>query len=106
MHFLPRTPRVFVGFEIVLFLLSAANAFGQTNDTITVPRLFKGTDTVYVFTKAERDSIRALVGVTFTAGELTPGRGYEIAHGKQGTVNFSIYALVRFIDQEPDSLQV
>lgn len=75
----------------------------QVTDTVTVPRLFKGSDTVYVFTKAERDSIRALVGVTFTAGELTPGRGYEIAHGKLGTVNFSIYALVRYINQVPDS---
>lgn len=84
-------------------LILCLTARGQDSDTVSVGRMFNGTDTVYVFTKAERDSIRALVQQNFTAGELTPGKGYEIAHGKQGTVNFSIYALFRYINQEPNS---
>ncbi|MBL7940111.1 MAG: hypothetical protein JNL43_12185 [Flavobacteriales bacterium] len=87
---------------LLLLLLPYASA-AQTTDTVAVERLFKGTDTTYVFTKAERDSIRAIVGTAFTAGELTPGKGFEIAHGKHGTVNFSIYALIRYVNQEPES---
>jgi hypothetical protein len=37
----------------------------------------KQTDTVYVFTKAQRCSIRALVQGTKTFGEFTPGKGFE-----------------------------
>lgn len=78
-------------------------AFAQEGDTISVPRMSNRPDTVYVFTKAQRDSMRTVVSTAFTAGELTPGKGFEIAHGKHGTVNFSIYALVRWTNQVPDS---
>ena len=87
----------------LLFLLLPLLVHAQS-DTVHVERLFQGTDTVYVFNQAERDSIRAIVGAAFTAGELAPGKGFELAHGKRGTVNFSIYALIRYTDQEPESL--
>lgn len=88
---------------VYILLLFPFLGSAQVTDTVSVSRLFKDTDTVYVFTKAERDSIRSIVGTAFTAGELTPGKGFEIAHGKHGTVNFSIYALIRYTNQEPDS---
>jgi hypothetical protein len=75
---------------------------GQAGDTVNVARPFK-TDTVYVFTKAQRDSIRALVQETKTFDEFTPGKGFELAHGKHGSVNFSTYVLLRWVDQVPDN---
>src|SRR6188768_2635852 len=89
---------------VVILLLSAPLlSLGQGGDTVTVARPFNKTDTVYVFTKAQRDSIRAIVAQNFTIGDFTPGKGYEIAHGKYGTVNFSAYALMRYTNQLPDS---
>lgn len=87
----------------LLFLLLPLLLHAQT-DSVRVERIFLGKDTVYVFNKAQRDSIREIVGVAFTAGELSPGKGFELAHGKRGTVNFSFYALIRYTDQEPESL--
>ncbi|HMC96435.1 MAG TPA: hypothetical protein VKG92_02180, partial [Flavobacteriales bacterium] len=87
-----------------LLVLFATALFSKgQGDTVTVARPFQKTDTVYVFTKAERDSIRAIVAQNFTIGDFTPGKGYEIAHGKYGTVNFSAYALMRYTNQVPDS---
>ena len=60
-------------------------------------------DTVYIFTKAQRDSIQRLVIQDKTYGDFTPGNGFEIAHGSKGSVNFSVYALMRYINQEPNS---
>ena len=35
------------------------------------------------------------------SGELTPGRGFNLVKTKFGTLNLSIYALVRYLDQTP-----
>ncbi len=35
------------------------------------------------------------------SGELTPGRGFNLIKTKYGTLNLSIYALVRYLDQTP-----
>ncbi len=89
-------------FLLLLLLAAPLLTRGQAGDTVVVVRPFSATDTFYVFTKAERDSIRAIVAKNFTIGDFTPGRGFEIAHGKYGTVNFSAYALMRWVDQVPD----
>ncbi|MBL8002099.1 MAG: hypothetical protein JNL05_09075 [Flavobacteriales bacterium] len=81
-------------------------SFAQEGDTVRVMRMFNATDTVYVFTKAQRDSIRSIVQEAKTFGDFTPGKGFELAHGKHGSVNFSTYVLLRWVDQVPDNAEV
>jgi hypothetical protein len=87
---------------LLLLLLAPLLTIAQEGDSVTVGRTQR-VDTVYVFTKAQRDSIQKLVIQEKTYGDFTPGNGFEIAHGKRGTVNFSVYALMRYINQEPNS---
>ncbi len=86
----------------LLLLLSPLLSSAQDVDSVTVSRSQR-VDTVYVFTKAQRDSLRLLVQEDKTYGDFTPGAGFELAHGKQGSVNFSVYALMRYVNQEADS---
>ena len=89
---------------LLLFLLGAPLfTQGQGGDTVNVARPFSRTDTVYVFTKAQRDSLRTVIQESKTYGDFTPGKGFELAHGKHGSVNFSTYVLLRWVDQVPDS---
>src|SRR4051812_9447269 len=38
-----------------------------------------------------------------TGGEFTPGRGFDVFKSKMASLNISIYGLIRFTNQLPDS---
>jgi hypothetical protein len=38
-----------------------------------------------------------------SAGELTPGRGFQLVNSKAGSLNFSLYAMARYLGQFPGS---
>jgi hypothetical protein len=61
---------------------------------------------------ADDDSIQSPIKVTrgmlldssyknVASGEFTPGRGFDIARSKFGSLNISVYALVRYLNQMP-----
>lgn len=49
----------------------------------------------------KRGLIKDTAYQNYASGEFTPGRGFEIVRSKAGTLNISIYALARYLNQMP-----
>lgn len=91
-----RTVKLFAGFALLcISFVMPSKAWSQNG----VPADDDSIQTVSV--KVQRGLILDSTYRNVASGEFTPGRGFDIARSKFGSLNISVYALVRYLNQMP-----
>jgi len=58
-------------------------------------------DSVTQVTMMKRGVIKDSTYENFASGEFTPGKGFDMVKTKYGTLNISLYAIARYLNQLP-----
>jgi hypothetical protein len=85
------TSRVFI--LLSTSLLYAINVFAQNE----VPQQ----DSVNAAILLKRGVVKDTTYENYASGEFTPGRGFDMVKSKYGTLNISLYAIARYLNQMP-----
>ena len=72
-------------------------SFGDLGAQNLTPVLDSGNTQIMIKRGVEKDSTYENVA----SGEFTPGRGFDMVRTKFGTLNISIYAMARYLNQLP-----
>lgn len=91
-----RMINVFAGIALLLVTCVAPTAAKAQNG---VPADEDSIQTIPI--KVQRGMILDSTYKNVASGEFTPGRGFDIARSKFGSLNISVYALVRYLNQMP-----
>ena len=89
-------PRVFSS----LVLLAAAFRLAPTTAAAQDIGLVNPADTAHAMTAADSAAVAHPFANT-TAGEFTPAKGFQLFESSRGSLNISVYGLLRWLDQTP-----
>ena len=77
----------------VVLALASLSAFPQNE----VPRQ----DSAYQAILVQRGVVKDSTYENYASGEFTPGKGFDMVKSKYGTLNISLYAIARYLNQLP-----
>ena len=58
-------------------------------------------DTSKIAVLIKRGELKDSAYANYASGEFTPGRGFDMVRSKFGTLNISLYAIARYLNQMP-----
>ena len=58
-------------------------------------------DSAKIAVLVKRGALKDSAYANYASGEFTPGRGFDMVRSKFGTLNISLYAIARYLNQMP-----
>ena len=77
----------------ILYIIAPLKSISQN----TVPQQDSASEAMFVKRGVVKDSIYE----NYASGEFTPGRGFDMVKTKYGSLNISLYAIARYLNQLP-----
>ncbi len=83
----------------VIFLVILVNFFAI--QTLKAQNEVPQDDSAKIAVLVKRGALKDSAYANYASGEFTPGRGFDMVRSKFGTLNISMYAIARYLNQMP-----